>query len=241
VSSLDVYKSYIFKLGILLYNSFSLKKVFELYAAMPLILIALAGTYKFGYFSTFDALWILPSISAYSLFYSILTTTLLFAFGSVLSLIYLSFCVWLGHIYSLIFSILFVIISIFLIGIDTSITLATKLIPLYFGVFYYAYVHNSIFGGQIEQHFSSPLVLFLTIIAFGCMFGSGVNDANNAINNKTLPVVLFDLQTSYPNNQSDWRLLEAIDTRFVLINLKNRTDYGYEMKVVEYSKVDSIY
>ena len=224
-----------------MYNSFSLKKILELYAAIPLILIALAGTYKFGYFSTFDALWVLPSISAYSLFYSILTTSLLFAFGSILSLIYLSVAAWVGHLYSLIFSILFVILSIFFIGIDVSITLSTKLIPLYFGVFYYSYVHSSIFGGQIDQYFASPLVLFLSMVAFGCMFGSGVNDANSAINNKTLPIVLFEQQTAYPNDQSDWRLLEVIDTRFVLINLKNKTDYGYEMKVVEYSKVDSIY
>ncbi len=224
-----------------MYNSFSLKKVLELYAAIPLVLIALAGTYKFGYFSTFDALWVLPSISAYSLFYSILTTTLLFAFGSILSLIYLSVSAWVGHLSSLIFSILFVGLFIFFIGIDVSITLSTKLIPLYFGVFYYSYVHSSIFGGQIDQYFSSPLVLFLSIFAFGCMFGSGVNDANSAINNNTLPIVLFEQQTSYPNDQSDWRLLEVIDTRFVLINLKNKTDYGYEMKVVEYSKVDSIY
>ena len=224
-----------------MYNSFSLKKVLELYAAIPLILIALAGTYKFGYFSTFDALWVLPSISAYSLFYSILTTSLLFAFGSILSLIYLSVAAWVGHLYSLIFSILFVILSIFFIGIDVSITLSTKLIPLYFGVFYYSYVHSSIFGGQIDQYFASPLVLFLSMVAFGCMFGSGVNDANSAINNKTLPIVLFEQQTAYPNDQSDWRLLAVIDTRFVLINLKNKTDYGYEMKVVEYSKVDSIY
>ena len=224
-----------------MYNSFSLKKVLELYAVIPLILIALAGTYKFGYFSTFDALWVLPSISAYSLFYSILTTSLLFAFGSILSLIYLSVAAWVGHLYSLIFSILFVILSIFFIGIDVSITLSTKLIPLYFGVFYYSYVHSSIFGGQIDQYFASPLVLFLSMVAFGCMFGSGVNDANSAINNKTLPIVLFEQQTAYPNDQSDWRLLEVIDTRFVLINLKNKTDYGYEMKVVEYSKVDSIY
>ena len=224
-----------------MYNSFSLKKVLELYAAIPLILIALAGTYKFGYFSTFDALWVLPSISAYSLFYSILTTSLLFAFGSILSLIYLSVAAWVGHLYSLIFSILFVILSIFFIGIDVSITLSTRLIPLYFGVFYYSYVHSSIFGGQIDQYFASPLVLFLSMVAFGCMFGSGVNDANSAINNKTLPIVLFEQQTAYPNDQSDWRLLAVIDTRFVLINLKNKTDYGYEMKVVEYSKVDSIY
>ena len=224
-----------------MYNSFSLKKVLELYVAMPLILIALAGTYKFGYFSTFDALWILPSISAYSLFYSILTTTLLFAFGSILSLMYWSFSVWVGHLYSLIFSILFLTLLIFLIGIQESTTLSTKLIPLYFGVFYYSYVHSSIFGGQIEQYFSFPLVLFLTIFSFGCMFGIGMNDANKAINNKTLPIVLFEQQTTYPNDQSDWRLLEVIDTRFVLINIKNKTDYGYEMKVVEYNKVDSIY
>ena len=108
-----------------MYNSFSLKKVLELYVAMPLILIALAGTYKFGYFPTFDALWILPSISAYSLFYSILTTTLLFAFGSILSLMYWSFSVWVGHLYSLIFSILFLTLLIFLIGIQESTTLST--------------------------------------------------------------------------------------------------------------------
>lgn len=208
---------------------------------MPLILIALAGTYKFGYFYTFDALWILPSISAYSLFYSILTTTLLFAFGSIISLIYLSFSAWVGYLYSLIFSVLFLALVIFCIGLEVSINLSSKLIPLYFGLFYYFYVHSSIFGGQIDQYFSSPLVLFLTIFAFGCMLGSGMNDANKAINNKTLPVVLFAQQTTYPNAQFDWRLLEVIDTRFVLINLKNKTDYGYEMKVVKYNKVDSIY
>ena len=34
---------------------------------------------------------------------------------------------------------------------------------------------------------------------------------------------------------------DEIPNRNILINLKNKTDYGYEMKVVEYSKVDSIY
>ena len=109
-----------------MYNSFSLKKVLELYAAIPLVLIALAGTYKFGYFSTFDALWVLPSISAYSLFYSILTTTLLFAFGSILSLIYLSVSAWVGPLYSLIFSVLFLALFIFFIGLEVSITWQSK-------------------------------------------------------------------------------------------------------------------
>ena len=224
-----------------MFNSLSLKKVLELYAAIPLILIALAGTYKFGYFSSLDALWILPSVSAYSLFYSILTTTLLFVFGNTLSLIYLTISFWLGHLYSIIIALVFLGISIICIGLESSITLLANLIPVFFGIFYYVYVHHSVFGGQIEQQFSFPLVLFLTILAFGGMFGAGVSDAKNAINNKTLPIVIFDQQITYPNDQSDWRLLEVIDTRFVLINLKNKTNYGYEMKVIDYGKVDSIY
>lgn len=224
-----------------MYNSFSLKNFLELYAAIPLILIALAGTYKFGYFLAFDALWVLPDISVHSLFYSILVTALLFTFGNVLSLIYLSCSAWFGHIYSSIFSIIFIILCIFFIGLDDSIALSSKLVPLYFGLFYYFYVHSSIFGNEMERSLISPFALFLSVVAFGSILGSGVNDAKAALKNNSLPIVIFDQQTSYPNDETDWRLLESIDTRFILINLKNKTDFGYEMKVVEYNKIDSIY
>ena len=228
-------------MGKLLYNSLLLKKFIELYAAIPLILVALAGTYKFGYFSAFDALWVLPSISAYSLFYSILTTTLLFAFGSVLSLIYLTISNWFGHVSSSIFSVLFIIICIFIIGLDKSIALSTSLVPLYFGFFYYFYIHTSLFGNETEREFTSPLTLFLSITAFGFMLGSGLHDAEKAIKSGTLPIVLFEQQPSYPNDQTDWRLLESIDTRFVLVNLKSEWNGRYEIKIVENTKVDSIY
>lgn len=224
-----------------MYNSLLLKKIIELYAVIPLILIALAGTYKFGYFSAFDALWVLPSISAYSLFYSILTTTLLFAFGSVLSLVYQTASDWLGYLYPSIFSIVLILLFIFFIGLDASIALSTKLIPLYFGFFYYFYIHASLFGNEAERELIPPLTLFLGVITFGCMFGSGLHDANKAIENRTLPIVFFEQQTSYPNDQTDWRLLESIDTRFVLINLKSKWNGRYEIKVVENTKVDSIY
>lgn len=224
-----------------MYNSFSLKTFLEFYAVIPLVLIALAGTYKFGYFLALDALWILPSVSAYSLFYSILTTTLLFTLGSVISLIYLSFSTWFGHLYSSIFSVVVMILFTFFVGLENIIEFSSKLVPLYFGFFYFFYVHNSIFGNEMEQSLTSPLVLFLGVMSFGFMLGGGVNDAKKAIENNVLPIVIFEQQTSYPNDQTDWRLLETIDTRYVLINLKKRTDYGYEMKVVEYSKIDSIY
>jgi len=224
-----------------LYNSLLLKKIIELYAVIPLILIALAGTYKFGYFSAFDALWVLPSISVYSLFYSILTTTLLFALGSVISLTYKTLSDWFGGLYPSIFAAALIIVIVFSMGIDRAIILSIKLIPLYFGFFYYFYIHASLFGGEAERELIAPLTLILSITTFGCMFWSGLHDAGKAIENRTLPIVLFEQQTSYPNDQTDWRLLESIDTRFVLINLKSKWSGRYEIKVVENTKVDSIY
>ena len=222
-------------------DRFSLRSFLEFYAVIPLVLIALAGTYKFGYFLAFDALWILPSISSHSLFYSILVTALQFTFGSTLSLLYLRASDWFGHLYSGLFFIVLLILFVSALGIDQSLTLAVRLVPLYFGFIYYFYADASMFGGEIERHLLSPITLLLSVLAFVFMFASGWGDASKVIANKTLPVVIFDKQTSYPNGETDWRLLETIDTRFVLINLQNKTDYGYEMKVVEYSKVDSIY
>ena len=224
-----------------MYNSFSLKTFIEFYAVIPLALIALAGTYKFGYFLALDALWILPSISAYSLFYSILITALLFTLGSIISLVYQSISYWLGSLYTFITLTILIILFVISYGLGESITLLAKLTPIYAGFFYYFYVHASIFGGEIERSVTAPLTLFLSILAFGGIFASGLNDAEKVLEKRTLPIVIFAEQPSYPNDQTDWRLLEAIDNRYVLINLNNKTDYGYEKKVVEYSKVESIY
>jgi len=225
------------------HNSFSLRTFLEFYTVVPLILIALAGTYKFGYFQALDALWILPSISAYSLFYSILVTTLLFILGNVLSLFFQTISYLFGYLYtSLLFIIPIAIIFILMPnGLSQLIVLLAKLTPIFFGFFYYFYVHSSMFGGELERNLSAPLTLLLTIAAFGGMYQSGSNNAGDAIEKRTLPIVIFDKQTTYPNDQTDWRLLEAIDNRYVLINLNHKTDYGYEKKIVEYSKVDSIY
>lgn len=97
------------------------------------------------------------------------------------------------------------------------------------------------FGNEIERNLNPPLILFLSVTAFIGIFGSGVNDAEKAIKNGALPIVLFEQQTTYPNDQTDWRLLESIDTRFVLVNLKNKWNGRYEIKIVENTKVDSIY
>lgn len=226
-----------------MHNSFSLRTFLEFYTIVPLVLIALAGTYKFGYFQTLDSLWILPSISAYSLFYSILVTILLFILGTVLSLIFQTISYFFGYLYTSLFFIILIAFIFILMsnGLNLLIALLAKLTPLCFGFFYYFYVHSSMFGNELEKNVSAPLTLLLSIFAFGGMYISGSNDAVNAIEKRTLPIVIFDKQTSYPNDQTDWRLLEAIDNRYVLINLNHKTDYGYEKKVVEYSKVDSIY
>lgn len=230
-------------MGLNLYNSFSIRNFLEFYALIPLVLIALAGTYKFGYFFALDALWILPSISAYSLFYSILKTALFFVLGSALSLTYKTISYVFGYWYTSIFCLISLVLIFILIPIELNqlIVLSTKLTPVFFGLFYYFYVHASMFGNELEKNIITPLTLLLSVLAFGGMYISGLNAAGEVIEKRALPIVIFDKQTSYPNDQTDWRLLEVIDNRYVLIDLNHKTNFGYEKKVVEYSKVESIY
>lgn len=225
-----------------LFSRSSLKVFIEFYAVVPLLLVALAGTYHFGYFDCFNALWILPSLPVQTLLYSILINTLLFSAGNVLSLLYLNSASVLGHTFVLVF--LGIITGCFIIfmGFQNFIDFLLKLIPLYLGVFYYFYVHHAIFGNELERYLFSPVALFLSLMLFLLMYGRGVADAHTDMNDNKLPVVIFDQQKLYPNETTDWRLLKAIDNRFVLINLKNHLkDHGFEIKVVEYNKVDSIY
>lgn len=226
---------------VLIHNS-SLRSFIEFYAVIPAVLLALAGTYKFGYFHAFDALWVLPSISVQSLFYSILATALLFTVGNLLSLLYLNLSSFFGHLYMSLGSMVLIVLFIIFVGLKSFLSLSIQMIPLYFGIFYYVYVHYSMFGNELERSITTPLTLLLSAVAFIGMFGSGVADAKRAMNDNILPIVLFEQQSSYPNDNTDWRLLEAIDSRFVLINLKNGSEKrGFEMKVVDYSKVDGIY
>lgn len=148
---------------------------------------------------------------------------------------------FIGYFYPSIFILVLIILGLISFGLPACLQFVLITIPLYFGCFYYAYAHHSIFGNELERIFTTPLTLLLSILTFPLMLVSGGVDARKAIENDKLPVVIFEQQTSYPNERTDWRLLESIDTRFVLINLKNKWNDSYEIKVVENTKIDSIY
>lgn len=74
------------------------------------------------------------------------------------------------------------------------------------------------------------------------MFSNGVNDAKLENLEKQLSVVIFDGQPKYPNENTDWRLLENLGDKFVLINLSNGDETKtYPIKVVEYKAINTIY
>lgn len=74
------------------------------------------------------------------------------------------------------------------------------------------------------------------------MFANGRNDAKLENLEKQLSVVIFDEQPKYPNEGTDWRLLENLGDKFVLIDLNNGNETKkYPIKVVEYKTINSIH
>lgn len=222
-------------------NNFSLKVFVEFYAGLPLLLIALAGTYKFGYFDTLNASWVLSSLSAQGLVYSILGTALIFFSGVALASFYHTLALFLSHL-TLIIS-----ISVFitLLGVFTNFNIFLKIIsyggPSILGFLYYTYLKDIFNGGEIAGILAPPGILIFTIMGFGLMYSSGVYDANKDIENRNFPIVLFDEQPAYPNNQTDWRLLEVSGNNSILINLNSSNSTRFPIKVIESNKVDLIY
>lgn len=223
-------------------NHPSIKIILESYAAVPLLLISLAAIYRFGYFFRLDALWILPSLSVQSLLYSILSTIILFLSGCALTYIYIHIQSYFGHLFAL--SVFFFIICV-CFGIlysNEQLSLSLKLSPLLAGSFYYIYFHYSLFSGELDRAIFSPLVIILTLILSLMIFVSGMNDAKRENLEKKLSVVIFNEQPKYPNEGTDWRLLENLGDKFVLINLSSSYEnQTYPIKVVEYKTVNTIY
>ncbi len=223
-------------------NHPSIKTILESYAAVPLLLISLAAIYRFGYFFHLDALWILPSLSVQSLLYSILSTIILFLSGCALTYIYIHIQPYFGHL--VVLSVFFFIICVGfgILYSNEQLSLTLKLSPLLAGSFYYIYFHYSLFSGELDRAIFSPLVIILTLVLSFMMFVSGTNDAKLENLEKQLSVVIFDEQPKYPNESTDWRLLENLGDKFVLINLSNGGETKkYPIKVVEYKTINSIY
>ncbi|WP_303275663.1 hypothetical protein [Acinetobacter soli] len=223
-------------------NNSSVKTILESYAAIPLLLISLAAIYRFGFFFHLDALWILPSLSIQSLLYSILSTILLFISGCSLTYLYIHIQTYLGHIFAL--SLFFTIICIIL-GIlysNENFSLILKSTPLLTGSFYYTYVHYSLFSSELDRAVFSPLVIVLSLVMSFMMFSNGVNDAKLENLQKKLSIVNFSEQPKDSSENTDWRLLENLGDKFILIDLSSGDDTkNYRIKVVEYKTINTIY
>jgi len=225
-----------------LQNHPSIKTILESYAAVPLLLISLAAIYRFGYFFHLDALWILPSISVQSLLYSILSTIILFLSGCALTYVYIHIHSYFGHLVALSIFFFIICVGFGILYSNEQLSLILKLSPLLAGSFYYIYFHYSLFSGEIDRVMFSPLVIILTLVMSFMMFANGRNDAKLENLEKQLSVVIFDEQPKYPNEGTDWRLLENLGDKFVLIDLNNGNETKkYPIKVVEYKTINSIH
>lgn len=223
-------------------NHPSIKTILESYAAVPLLLISLAAIYRFGYFFHLDALWILPSLSVQSLLYSILSTIILFLSGCALTYIYIHIQSYFGHLVALSVFFFIICIGFGILYSNEQLSLILKLSPLLTGSFYYIYFHYSLFSGELDRAIFSPLVIILTLVLSFMMFVSGTNDAKRENLEKKLSIVIFNEQPKYPNEGTDWRVLENLGDKFVLINLsKGDETQTYPIKVVDYKTVNTIY
>lgn len=222
-------------------NSSVFKSFIESYAVIPLLLISFASVYKFGYFFNLKAVWILPSLSVQSLLYSILALTILFVVGCSLAYLYLRFSEMFGHlIVGLTFLFIFIVLTILLIFQD-NLNLILQLLPLGAGAFYYIYADYSIFGSESEKMLVSPLIIFLSVFLLVIMFFIGVIDSSKENLSNSLSVVIFDEQKTYPSMDTDWRLLENLGDKLVLINLERYKDNkSYFIKIVPIDSVDKI-
>lgn len=230
-------------------NNISAKNFVEFYGLVPFVLFALAGTYQYGYYFSFDALWILPHLSISSLLFSILTMVLLFTIGTVISIFYMTMSDMLGYLHSTVVLIVIYLVIVLLLFFSIPLELSSLLVflskgaILYVGFFYYITVHFCLTGNNWERVLAFSVTLIFTVGLFINILSSGAAKAQKVIDNHdNLPIVtLKNLQkTSY--SSSDWRLLEMMDNHLIIINfekkLKNR---GYEIKLVEYKQVESIY
>lgn len=222
-------------------TSFTLRSFIESSAALPLLLISFAAVYKFGYFWNIDAVWILPSLSIQSLLYSILATVILFLLGCSLAFLYLRSSELFGYfIVSILFFFIFSCFGIFLF-INDNFFILFKSLPLAAGAFYYTYAHFFIYGDDSFKVFMSPLIILLSVFFLVMMFFSGMNDSSQENLSKSLNVIIFDEQKSFPNEETDWRLLENLGDKLIIINLKRyKNNKNYFIKVVEIEKIDNI-
>lgn len=224
-------------------NNVSTKSLFEVCAFLPLVLLALAGCYKFGYLHFFDASWLLPSLNVQGFIYSILGISLIFLAGVALSSIYFiasAFCGYWGPSLVLIAT---PVVSI-LVFVDSEIIdfLMSKCVPFILGFFYYMSLKDVFSGDEFSSMLRIPAILALTFFALFMMALQGNSDAYDRVTNKNFPVVELG---SAEDSSKDWRLLETSGSNLILINLNSlSTKSGYvhyEIKFVEANKVDLVY
>lgn len=225
-------------------NNVSTKSLFEVCAFLPIVLLALAGCYKFGYLRFFDASWLLPSLNVQGFVYSILGISLIVLAGVAASSIYSITSVFFGYWWT---SLVFIVVPVLSIWIfldsQTIYFLMSKSAPFVLGVVYFICLRDVFSGNEISSMFRVPVILFCTFIALMMMSFQGSSDANDRFRNKDFPVV--ELSTSTEDSSKDWRLLEASGSNLILINLNSpSTQSGYvhyEIKIIEANKVNLVY
>lgn len=225
-------------------NNVSTKSLFEVCAFLPIVLLALAGCYKFGYLRFFDASWLLPSLNVQGFVYSILGISLIVLAGVAASSIYSITSVFFGYWWTNLVFIIVPVLSILIFSdSQTLYFLISKSAPFVLGVVYFICLRDVFSGNEISSMFRVPAILFFTFMALMMMAFQGSSDANDRVRNKDFPVV--ELSTSTEDSSKDWRLLEASGSNLILINLNsslNKSGYvHYEIKIVEANKVELIY
>lgn len=222
-----------------------MKALIEFYALVPLLLLGLAATYKFGYFNALDALWILPLLNIQGFVYSILVTTLVFLLGIGIASLYCALLPFFSHS-GLIFTIFIVpaVSSAIGGGLDHLLIILGNGIPFFFGFVYFLNLKEVFDGGEITRSFKLPSFLIFTFCGLVLMSTLGSTKAYKDRVDETFPVVKFNDKNSILNieDTDDWRLLESSGNNLILINLNSRNGTGrYEFKVIEANKVASIY
>lgn len=226
-------------------NNVSTKSLFEICAFLPIVLLALAGCYKFGYLNFFDATWLLPSLNVQGFVYSILGISLIFLAGVALSSTYSIVSTFLGYWFASSVFIGFPIVAI-LVFLDsqTIFFIFRKSTPFVLGVIYFICLKDVFSGDEISKMLRVPVILFFTFVALVMIAFQGSSDAEERVRNKRFPVVELNTATEDSSNK-DWRILEASGSNLILINLKspaNQRGYvHYQIKIVEANKVDLVY
>lgn len=212
---------------------------------VPLLLLGLAATYKFGYFNALDALWILPLLNVQGFVYSILITTMVFLLGTAIASVYCSLLPFFSHS-GLIFTFFIVpaVSSMVGGGVDTLLTILANGIPFFFGFTYFLNLKDIFNGDEVSRSFKLPSLLIFSFLGLFMMSSLGSSKAYKDSSEKLFPVVKFNNRGSVSTlqNSDDWRLLESSGNNLILINLNSKNGTGRnEFKVIEANKVDSIY